>query len=101
MGQHEEEHEEEHVGGTVRAEIVGDGVDPLDLIRYPALDLLQEGHPMRGAAARVGPREGGAGRRAEVTEDVALAAPAIVDLLAGPARRRRPGPDRRLPGIAL
>src|SRR3712207_6436674 len=76
------------VCGTMAAQVVGDGVDPLDILRQPALDLLQEGHPMRGAPARVGPRQGGAGRRAEGAEDVALAAPTVVDLPPGPARGR-------------
>src|SRR3712207_2364082 len=52
---------------------------------------------MCGATARVGPREGGAGRGAEGAEDVALAAPAVVDLLPGPACRwwlRRTHPAR-------
>src|SRR3712207_5323047 len=78
------QHEQEHVGGAMAAQVVGDGVDPLDPSGQPGFDLLQEGHPVGGATARVGPGEGGAGRRAEGAEDVALAAPAVVDLLPGP-----------------
>ena len=56
---------------------------------------------MGGAAARIGPGEGGAGRRAEGAEDVALAAPAVVDLLAGPARGRRLRPNQVPARVAL
>src|SRR4051812_30391328 len=76
------------------AEIVGDGVDPLGLGRQPALHRFQEGHPVPGAAARVGSGESGAGGGAEGTEDVALATSAIVDLLSGPARGRRLRPHQ-------
>src|SRR3712207_2123532 len=95
------EHEEQHVGGAVRAEVVGDRVDPLSARRQPVLDLLQERHPIGGAPAWIGPREGGAGRRAEGAEDVALAAPAVVDLLPGPARWRRLRPGRLAARVAL
>src|SRR5215213_6025977 len=87
--------------GAVRAVVVGDGVDPLGFSRQPVLDLLQEGHPVRGAATRVSPREGGAGRRAEGAEDVALAAPAVVDLLSGAARGWRLWPNQVPARIAL
>src|SRR5687767_3644131 len=83
------------------AQIVGDGVDPLGISRQPKLDLLQERHPMCGTPARVGPREGGARRRTERAEDVALAAPAVVDLLPRTARWRRSRPDRFPPRVAL
>ena len=70
------------------AQVAGGGVDPRDVLRQPALDLPQKGDPVGGATARVGPGEGGAGRRAEGAGDVALAAPPVVDLLPGPARGR-------------
>jgi len=95
------QHEEQHVNRAVAAQVVGDGVDPLDPLRQPALDLLQEGHPVADATARVGSREGGAGLGAEGAEDVALAAPAIVDLLPGPARGWRPGPHQVPARVAL
>src|SRR5919107_5857860 len=69
------------------AQVVGDGVDPLDPPGQPGFDLLEEGHPVGGAPARVGPGEGGARRGTEGAEDGALAAPAVVDPLPGPARR--------------
>src|SRR3954470_1610869 len=81
MGQHEQQ----HVGGAVAAQVVGDGVDPLDILRQPALDVLQEGHPVGGPTPRVGSCEGGSRRGAESPEDIALAAPAVVDLLPSPA----------------
>src|SRR5215213_8260666 len=69
----------------VAAQVIGDGVDPLDILRQPALDFLQEGHPGGGPTPRVGSREGGAGCRTEGAEDIALTAPAVVDFLASPA----------------
>jgi len=47
------------------------------------LDLFQKGHPAGGAPSRVGLGEGVARGRPKGAEDVALAAPAIVDLLSG------------------
>src|SRR3954467_1372709 len=79
------QHEEQHVGGAMAAEVVGDGVHPLDLLRQPTLDLLEEGHPVGRAPARVGPGEGSASGRTEGAEDIALAAPTVVDLLPGAA----------------
>src|SRR3712207_7518084 len=38
--------EEQRVGGAVAAQVVGDGVDAVRLSREPALDLVQEGHPV-------------------------------------------------------
>src|SRR5215211_4831119 len=51
--------------------------------------------------APVGLCEGGAGRRAKGAEDVALAAPAVVDLLPGPARGWRLWPNQVAARIAL
>lgn len=56
---------------------------------------------MGGTAARVGAREGGAGRRAERPEHVAFAAPAIVDLLPGTPRSGWAGSDEAPARIAL
>jgi len=78
------QHEQQHIGCVVAAQIVGDGVDPLDLVRYPALDLFEEGYPVASAPTRVGAGEGGSSGGTEGAEDVALAAPTIVDLLPGP-----------------
>jgi hypothetical protein len=85
----------------VAAQVVGDGVDPLGLSGQPGFDLLEEGHPVGGTTARVGPREGDARRRAEGAEDVALAAPAVIDLLSGATRGRRLRPHQLAARIAL
>jgi hypothetical protein len=62
---------------------VQDRIDPLDLGWQPHLDLFQEGHPAGRAARQVRPGERLAGSGAEGADDVALAAPAVVDLLPG------------------
>ncbi len=94
--------EQQHVGGPMAAQVVHDRVDPLRLGRQPELDLLQEVHPIGGAAPGVGPGEGVPGGGAEGAEDVALAAPAVVDLLLGATRGRvRPDPHRRSTGVTL
>src|SRR5918997_3887531 len=93
--------EQQHVGSAMAAQGVGNGVNALDLLRQPALDLLQEGHPVGGAAARVGPGESSARRGTEGAEDVALAAPAVVDLLPGPARGWRLWPHQVSAQVAL
>src|SRR3954468_21820006 len=97
------QHEQQDVGGAVAAEVIGDGIDPLDLLWQPTLHLFQEGHPVGSATARVGAGEGGACRGTEGTEDVSFAAPSVVDLQPGPACRLRRGrcPHQRLSGIAL
>ncbi len=79
--------EQQHISGPMGTQVIGDGIDPLDLGREPALNLLKEGHPMRGAPARVGMREGGSRGGLKGTEDVALGAPAVIDLLPGSAGR--------------
>ena len=56
---------------------------------------------MGGAAARVGPHESGARRGTEGAEDVALAAPAVVDLLPGPARGWQLWPNQVSARVAL
>src|SRR5687767_5392634 len=84
----------------MRAQIVHDRVDPLDLARQPALDLLQERHPAGGAAPERGPGEGLARGGLEGTEDVALAAPTVVDLLLGTPGTVL-GLDHGLTGIGL
>ena len=77
--------QQQHVGAAMAAQVVGDRVDPLDIVRQPALDRLQEGHPVGGPTPRVGSREGGSARRAEGAKDIALATPPVVDFLASPA----------------
>jgi hypothetical protein len=62
--------------------------------RPPALPLFQEGHPGAGAPPWVGPREGGPRRRAEGAEDIARAAPPIVDCLARATGWRGVRPNR-------
>jgi hypothetical protein len=80
MGQREQE----HVGGAVGVEVVHHGVDPLDRGVDPALDLFQEVDSVRRCAPVVGSGECSPCGWAECAEDVALATPAVVDLLAGP-----------------
>src|SRR5260370_23967891 len=60
-----------------------DGVDPLDRRSDPVLRLLQEGDEVGGGTPRRGPGQRVAGRRLEGAEDVALAAPPVVELLLG------------------
>src|SRR6185312_16291545 len=55
----------------------GPGIDP-------ALDLAEEIDPVRGGAAGVRGGEGVSRSRLEGTEDIALAASTVVDLLLGP-----------------
>ena len=84
-----------------QAEIIDDGVDPLALGRQPKLDFLQEGHPTGGAAAKVRPGESLTGGGAERTEDVALAAPAIINLLPGSSGGRTARLHQGLAGEGL
>src|SRR3954467_1916421 len=77
---------EQHIGGAVEVEVVHHGVDPLDPSLDPALDRAEEIDPVRGGAARVGGGECLPRGRAEGAEDIAPAAPAVVDLLLGPLR---------------
>src|SRR3954469_16524038 len=76
--------EEQHIGGAMEIEVVHHGVDPLGPGIDPALDLAEEIDPVRGGAAGVRDGEGVSRSRSEGTEDIALAAPAVVDLLLGP-----------------
>src|ERR1044071_5298950 len=65
-------------------EVVHHGVDLLDPGLDPALDLAEEIDPVCGGAAGIGGGEGAPRSRSEGTEDIALAAAAVVDLLLGP-----------------
>ena len=78
--------EEQHVGGAVDVEVVHHGVDPRDIGFDPALDRAEEIDPVRGRAAGVRGGECLPRGRSEGTEDIALAASAVVDLLLGPLR---------------
>ena len=83
------------------AQVVQHRVDPLDVGVEPALDLLQEVDPVGGGAAGVGRGQRLAGRRAEGAEDVAVAAPPVVDLLGGaPCRASARSAPRRADGPA-
>ena len=95
------QHEQQPVGGTMAAQVVGDGIDPLDLWRQPGFDRVEESYPVPGATARIGMREGGARRGTEGAEDIALAAPAVIDLLSRAACRRRTRPDRFAAQVTL
>src|SRR4051812_12749316 len=91
---------EQHIGRAVDVEVVHHGVDPLDPGIDPALDRAEEIDPVRGGAAGVGGGEGLPRGRSEGTEDIALAASAVVDLLLGPLRFGRGRLDRAPAGIA-
>src|SRR3954452_20347171 len=93
--------EEQHIGGAVDVEVVHHGVDPRDPSLDPALDLAEEIDPVRGRAARVGGGECLPRGRSEGTEDIALAASAVVDLLLGPLRFGRGRLDRAPAGVTL
>src|SRR3954462_8175187 len=70
----------------MEVEVVHYRVDPLDPGVDPALDRAEEIDPVRGGAALVCFRKCIPCGRSESTEDVALAASAVVDLLLGPLR---------------
>src|SRR3954463_4537959 len=75
---------EQHIGCAVDVEVVHHGVDPRDIGVDPALDLAEEIDPVCGGAAGVRGGERLPCSRSEGTEDIALAATAVVDLLLGP-----------------
>src|SRR3954463_7099807 len=93
--------EEQHVGGAVDVEVVHHGVDPHDIGFDPALDRAEEIDPVRGRAAGVRGSECLPRGRSEGTEDIALAASAVVDLLLGPLCFGTRRLDRASAGIAL
>src|SRR3954447_10448528 len=70
--------EEQHIGRAVDVEVVHHGVDPLDPGIDPALDLAEEIDPVCGRAAGVRGGECLPRGRSEGTEDIALAAAAVV-----------------------
>src|SRR3954454_9060333 len=75
---------EQHIGCAVDVEVVHHGVDPRDIGVDPALARAEEIDPVRGGAAGVRGGKGLPRSRSEGTEDIALAASAVVDLLLGP-----------------
>ena len=91
---------EQHIGGAVEIEVVPHGVDPLDPSLDPALDRAEEIDPVCGGAAGVGGGEGVPRGRSEGAEDIAFAAPAVVDLLLGPLPFRTRRLDRAPAGVA-
>ena len=91
--------EEQHVGGAVDVEVVHHGVDPRDIGFDPALDRAEEIDPVRGRAAGVRGGECLPRGRSEGTEDIALAASAVVDLLLGPLRFGRGRLDHAPAGV--
>jgi hypothetical protein len=78
----------------VAAQVVDNGVDPLDVLRQPALDLPEERHPVGGTTGRVkaAPTAG------KVTEDIAFATPSLVDPLPSPGLPGWVWPTRSRPG---
>src|SRR3954447_21432046 len=92
--------EEQHVGRTVRVEVVDHGVDPLDPGVDPALDRAEEIDPVRGGAARVGGGECLPRGRSEGTEDIAFATSAVIDFLLGPLGVRTGRLDHAPAGVA-
>src|SRR3954468_16471597 len=95
------QHEQQDVGGAVAAEVIGDGIDPLDLLWQPTLHLFQEGHPVGSATPRGGEGGGGGCRGTGGTEHVSFAAPSVVDLLPSPTCGWRVGPNRVPARVAL
>jgi len=66
-------------------EVIDEGKNFLGLGSYPGIDRLQEVHPVRRGAPRVGPREGPTVAGFKGAEKVALAAPAVINFLPGAA----------------
>src|SRR5215213_1177934 len=95
------EREQEHIGGAVEVEVVHHRVDPLDIGVDPALDRAEEIDPVCGRAAGVRGGECLPRGRSEGTEDIALAASAVIDLLLGPLRFGRGRLDRAPAGVTL
>jgi hypothetical protein len=83
----------------VDVEVVHHGVDPRDIGFDPALDRAEEIDPVRGGAAGVRGGECLPRGRSEGTEDIALAASAVVDLLLGPLRFGRGRLDHAPAGV--
>src|SRR3954447_4755225 len=92
--------EQENIGGAVEVEIVHHRVDPFDPGVDPALDRAEEIDPVGGGTARVGCGECLPRSWPEGTEDIALTAPAVVDLLLGPLRFGRGRLDHAPAGVA-
>src|SRR3954447_5340785 len=92
---------EQHIGCAVDVEVVHNGVDSLGPGIDPALDLAEEIDPVCGGAAGVRGGEGLPRSRSEGTEDIALAASAVVDLLLGPLCFGTRRLDHASAGIAL
>src|SRR3954466_2648424 len=92
---------EQHIGCAVDVEVVHHGVDPRDIGFDPALDRAEEIDPVCGGAAGVRGSECLPRGRSEATEDIALAASAVVDLLLGPLCFGTRRLDHASAGIAL
>lgn len=84
-----DQREEQHVGRAMRAQILPDGLDALDLRGEPAVDLVEEVHPISGGPAAIGGGERIAGGGAEGAKHLAGLTPAVIDRLAGTPRRAR------------
>jgi hypothetical protein len=77
--------EQQHVGGPVRGEVVDDGKGLLGLGSYPLIDRLEEIDPVSRGAPWVGQRKSPTVPGFEGAENVALAAPAVINCLPGAA----------------
>ena len=69
----------------MRGEVIHDGKERLGLGSYPGVNRLQEVHPVSRGTPGVRQREGPAITGCKGAEDVALAAPAVINLLPGAA----------------
>src|SRR5262249_25731201 len=85
----------------VGVEVVENGIHALGRGRYLLVDLFQEVDPVGNRAPRVVPGERLPSGRLERAEDVALAAPAIVNLLLGSLSRTLRRVDQALAGERL
>src|ERR1051325_4831006 len=94
------EREQEHISGAMEIEVVHHCIGPLGPGIDPALDLAEEIDPVCGGTARVGGGECLPRSRSEGTEDIALAASAVVDLLLGPLCFGTGRLDRAPAGVA-
>src|SRR5690242_20616992 len=73
----------QHLSRPMRREVVDEGKGCLGLGSYPGIHRLQEVHPVSRGTPRVGQRKGATVAGFKGAENVALAAPAVIDFLPG------------------
>src|SRR5262245_56474262 len=76
--------EQQHVGGAMGAQVVDNRIDLIGLCRQPSLDPFEEVSPIGARAPAIGMCQGIASCRSEGAEDVAFAAPSVVEFLFRP-----------------